>query len=158
MALPKKRKPYRKLEQKTKPELIKEADTWFSRYVRLRDSVYRDGAWVGTCITCPRKMTTVDANGRWYAGANLGHYVSRGRMALRFDEENCNLQCAHCNAWRDKVSMLDAYKKALDMKYGAGTARRLKRVGRGTKSFTKSELLEIIQDSKTQIDWYLTHP
>lgn len=156
--LPRKKRPRRTLEQKTSQELIREADKWFSKYVRLRDAWYEDGAWVGECITCPRKLIVMDANERWNAGANLGHYITRGHRGLRYDEFNCNLQCAHCNAWRDKVSMIEAYKEALDFKYGKGVAARLKRESHLITKLTKPDLLQIISDCKEYIRHALTYP
>lgn len=154
---PKKRKT---LEQKTKPELIKEADKWYSRYVRLRDSdKLPDGSWAGLCIDgCGKLVPVMSADGRWLAGSNIGHYVGRASKNLRFDDFNCNLQAAWCNAWRDKISMLNGYRKGLDMKYGTGTATRLKREGNKDRKLSKDELLEIIADSKEYIAYALKNP
>lgn len=151
---PKKRKT---LDQKNTRELIKEADKWYSRYVRLRDSEQQtDGSWAGDCIDmCGRLIPVLSADGKWQAGSNIGHFVGRAHMALRFDDINCNLQGAFCNAWRDKISMIQGYSKGLDLKYGTGTARRLKRQAAETRKLTKAELLEIISDSKTYIDFTL---
>lgn len=137
------------------PSLVKKADTAFSRYVRLRDSEYVEGEWLGVCITCPRRLVIVDREGRWNAGANLGHFVGRAAKSLRWDELNCNMQCAHCNAWRDKESMITAYRKALDDKYGAGTARKLVREGKVTHKPTREELHQVIEDSKTYVAYML---
>ena len=62
------------------------ADTWFSRFIRLRDS---DNNGIGRCSTCGRigHVKTMDN----------GHYIKRQHQAVRFSEVNCNLQCKHCN-------------------------------------------------------------
>lgn len=141
--------------KKTKRQkLIEEADTLFSRAIRLRDSEFVDGAWQGKCITCPKIVLVVDANGKWKAGSNIGHYITRGCWLLRYDEENCNLQCAHCNAWRDKVSMIEAYTEAVDLKYGTGTSKKLKQVSKHAFKVTIPFLEEIIHDAKEEIAWY----
>ena len=106
----------KKRPKQTIPELTKKADKAFSRYVRLRDSVYDGEKWVGTCITCTREMIVMQED-KWRAGANLGHFIGRGCKELRYDEYNTNLQCAHCNAWRDKEDMLQAYRKGIKEKY-----------------------------------------
>ncbi len=95
----------------------------------------------------------VDAEGRWNASAQNGHYVGRANHELRFNDENCNLQCAHCNAWLDKLTMLKGYRDGIELKYGDGTAERLEGAEKryGSK---KDELLEIIADSKAQIKFY----
>lgn len=149
----KKRRP---LDKKTKPELIKEADKWFSRCVRLRDSdIQADGSWAGVCIDgCNKLIGVLSPEGKWCAGSNIGHFVGRGAMITRYDDENCNLQGAYCNAWRDKISMLEGYAKGLDMKYGDGTASKLKKLGKQECKLTREELLEIIHDSKAQVDFY----
>lgn len=139
------------------PQLVKRADKEFSRYVRLRDCEYIDGQWVGECITCGRRLVVVDASGHWNAGSNLGHFVGRACKRLRWDEYNCNLQCAHCNAWRDKIDMLDAYKKGVDDKYGTGTWKRLVKEGKETHKPTREELDQVIHDSKEYCNYTLNH-
>ena len=139
-----------------KAKLIKKADTLFSWSIRLRDSDYVDGAWQGECITCGKMILVKDANGKWKHTSNLGHFISRGDFNLRYDEENCNLQCAHCNAWRDKESMLEAYRKALDDKYGDGTANSLKLTHRkaSLNSLPREVLEQVIADATEAIKFY----
>lgn len=143
------------LEQKTAQQLVKEADRWFSYYIRIRDSEkYPDGHWYGTCITCPREMVVYTADGKWTKGPQNGHYIGRGNHELRYSELNCNLQCAHCNAWLDKIEMIERYTKAIKLKYGDYTVEELRKAPfRGSSK--KSELLAIIADSKTQLEWAL---
>lgn len=146
----------KKVAKHPKSRLIKKADTLFSWAVRLRDSELVDGAWQGICITCAKVILVKDANGKWKHTSNIGHFISRGDFNLRYDEENCNLQCAHCNAWRDKESMLEAYRTALDAKYGDGTAAKLKLAHQDhtRNSLTRPELEQIIEDSKKEIAFY----
>lgn len=137
--------------------LRKKADKLYSQYVRLRDSKYiktRD-EWVGNCISCDKKLVVM-SNGKWLKTANNGHFVGRGNYELRYDDENCNLQCPHCNAWRDKISMLEAYERALDDKYGTGTAKRLKK--RPVRStMAKTEFQQVIKDSTEAITFLLAN-
>lgn len=146
----------RKLE--SLPSLIKKADTAFSRYVRLRDSEYIEGEWLGVCITCPRRVVVIDRVGHWGLGVDAGHFISRGKKIIRWDELNVNLQCRHCNIWRDKEDMIAAYKKALNIKYGDQTWQRLKREGAKDHKPTREELRQIISDSKTYIEYALQNP
>lgn len=144
----------RSLAEKTAQQLIKEADKWFSKYIRLRDSDYADGVWRGTCVTCGRAMV-VYQDGKWTKGPQNGHMIGRGTFCLRYSEINCNLQCAHCNAWLDKDEMITRYRKAVDAKYGAGTYEELKAESQredALKRPTKPELLQIIHDAKLRID------
>ena len=70
------------------------ADKAYSRYIRDRDD------W--TCICCGVQLKH-DRN------MNCGHLISRRRMAVRFDDENCHAQCWSCNSahryWPDKMTL-----------------------------------------------------
>lgn len=112
---------------------------------------------MGQCITCERICVVINSLGKRQKSNGWGHFIGRGDWNLRYDEENVNLQCSHCNAWRDKNSMLDAYKLALDAKYGVGTATKLVKASITDKrgSLTRKELEQIIQDSTAQVNFYL---
>lgn len=146
------------LAKKSAQQLVKPADSAFSRYVRIRDATFNGRQWVGVCITCPRPLIVVDEDNKWIASSQLGHFIGRGIYLLRWDEENTNLQCAHCNAWLDKDEMLQRYRLALDNKYGDGTYKKLKAMSKLPNAYkrpSKQELLQIIEDSKTQVEFYL---
>lgn len=73
----------RKLKLKSRGEWLKEAQTAFNAFIRERDKGQ-------PCISCGRYHT-----GQYHAG----HYRSVGACPeLRFDENNCHLQCMPCNA------------------------------------------------------------
>jgi len=73
---------------KTIPQLIKEAQVEFNKFIRTRDE--RE-----PCISCGKPQG--DLSGL-HAGRDAGHYRSTGAAAhLRFDERNCHAQCVHCN-------------------------------------------------------------
>ena len=154
-------KPKKRLSllQKSAQQLIGPADKMFSRYIRLRDSEQQlDGSWAGVCITCPRALIVVTTEGKWVASSQNGHLIGRGTFSLRYDEENCNLQCAHCNAWLDKDEMIERYRAAVDDKYGVGTYKKLKTASKlddALKRPTKPELIQIINDSKERVKFYL---
>ena len=159
--------PLQKLKQNQKPKLVpiptlmKKADTAWSRYIRLRDTVYKGGKFIGECVTCNRKLEVCRWDGKqwkWNPASNVGHYVTRGHKGLRFDERNCNLQCAYDNAWMDKVKMIHAYTRALDLKYGDGTAQELEMIGKERYKLTRAELEQIIADSKEYVEFTLAHP
>lgn len=156
---PKKR---RTLEQKTAQQLIPEADKWYSRYIRLRDSSFNGSEWVGPCIDmCGRTMVVRDSDGKWKQGADNGHYVSRGVHSLRFNEFNTNLQSSYCNAWDDKQRMIEGYERGLSIKYGEDTVTELKQLAKAPDAYRrakKPELLQIIADSKAYVSYALSHP
>lgn len=125
-------------------QLKKIADKEFSRYVRLRDS---DSTGHGNCITCGVRV-------HWKS-AHAGHFVKRSVSLLRYDEENVNLQCAQDNIY--KYGEQYAYAKALDEKYGDGTADKLHAQRFTTHKFTTTELETIIEDCRAQIKWMEKH-
>ncbi len=78
-------------KSKKKPsrsKLVKKLDAVFSQYIRLKDSVGE----IATCFTCGKKD-------HWKKLQN-GHFQSRKHYATRWDEQNCQVQCAGCNVFR----------------------------------------------------------
>ena len=80
----------RKEAIKTIPQLIKEVQVVFNRYIRWRDRHQ-------PCISCG--APSPDLSGL-HAGRDAGHWRSTGSAAhLRFTEDNCHAQCVKCNQW-----------------------------------------------------------
>jgi len=150
----------KKLDQKTAQQLIKPADDALSKYIRLRDSSFTGTDWVGECISCPRTQIILSGDGKWSQGWDNGHFITRGVYSLRFDEYNCNLQCRHCNIWRDKGDMLKGYETGLALKCGEATVAELKRLSKLPEAYkrpSKAELLQIIADAKQEVEYILAH-
>lgn len=61
------------------------ADEWMSKFIRLRDA---DASGYGRCISCGKLV-------HW-SEADNGHFINRGHLNTRYDEQNCNLQCRSC--------------------------------------------------------------
>tara|TARA_Y100000782_G_scaffold86140_1_gene93531 strand:+ start:96 stop:662 length:567 start_codon:yes stop_codon:yes gene_type:complete len=77
-----KRHQARKEKVKTKGQHLRDAQSEFNKYIRLRDAKE-------PCISCGRFHT-----GQYHAG----HYLTVGaKPELRFEEDNCHKQCAPCN-------------------------------------------------------------
>lgn len=85
----------------------KELDRVFSIYIRIRDD--------GKCCTC--------GDEKYWKYQQNGHYVSRTYLATRFDEQNCNCQCAGCNIF--KSGNLTQYALFLTRKYGKSILEKL---------------------------------
>lgn len=69
---------------KTRGEHMKELQTVFNQWIRLRDADE-------PCISCGRPPS-------WQGQWDAGHYRSRGSSpALRFDPDNVHKQCGPCN-------------------------------------------------------------
>lgn len=121
-------------------DLKKKADKWWSIYIRLRDSENGEAP----CITCGVTKP--------YKQMQCGHFVSRSVNKLRFDEENTNAQCVGCNMFKSGEQYL--YAKALDAKYGDGTAEKLMAQRFDSHKFTIPELEQVIHDAKECIRFY----
>ena len=98
--------------KKTVSKLKKELDSWFSKYIRLRDAT---DMGVAQCFTCGK----IDH----YKKLQNGHFQSRRYNATRWDNKNCQVQCVKCNMFGQG----EQYKFGmyLDAKYGLGTSEEL---------------------------------
>jgi len=123
-----------KEDLKTLQDWLKETQTIFNKYVRLRDQGLN-------CISCdkpPKKR-------------NCGHYFSSGGHSnVRFDEDNCHLQCEHCNTFLS--GNLLNYQIGIQKKIGAQKLLELQERAHVTKKWTIDELKEIIQTYKSKIN------
>ena len=131
-------------KKKTISQLKKQADIFFSRYVRYQDSEKVGGVWLGRCITCGQQIE--------FSRAHAGHFQSRRYSSTRYEEENVNLQCALCNNWHAGEQY--KYGLELDLKYGDGTAEKLSKMAQEYHKLTLDELNEIIESSKNAIAFY----
>lgn len=79
----------RKEAIKTIPQLIKEAQIEFNKFIRLRDADK-------PCICCGQPLTAGEVGGLF----DCGHYRSVGSAShLRFNELNAHGQRKQCNRW-----------------------------------------------------------
>jgi rubredoxin len=142
---------FRKVTKKPKSELVKlENKLWdiFSIYIRLRDS---DSQGVCKCFTC-------GALKHWTKG-DAGHGIPRQHKATKFNEINNNFQCKKCNGFEG--GMREAYEKAMDKKYGAGTWNKMLVSSKQTMHFSVpllqnnidyyTEQVRILKESKGMI-------
>lgn len=80
------KKDFRKRKQEFNTSgMMRNADTYFSRYIRLKHS--EDGYC--TCYTCGNIHPIKEIDN--------GHYQKREHKAVRYDENNCRPQCKTCN-------------------------------------------------------------
>jgi len=122
-----------KTELKTTQDWLKEAQTIFNKYIRLRDEGLN-------CISCnkPIRKGNVDAGHMWSAG---------GHSNLRFNEFNVNAQCSRpCN--KDKSGDINNYRLGFIKRYGADKLSDLDSIAHIERKFTKDELKEIIKKYK----------
>jgi len=94
----------KKRKKKTPRQVLeKRLDDLVSTIVILRD---------GHCVCCG----TSD-------GLTCGHFVSRGKGAVRWDLQNCNCQCSGCNLRHNQYPQ--KYTRYIENHYGLGVLHRL---------------------------------
>jgi len=123
-----------KEDLKTVQDWMKEAQTVFNKYIRLRDKGQ-------PCVSCqnpkPKKV-------------NAGHfYSSGGHKFLTFDESNTHLQCEYCNSFLS--GNLHEYRKNIIQRIGLCELQRLDRDAQRTAKYTVDELKELIKVYKEKI-------
>lgn len=107
---------------KTVPQLKKEAQREFNRYIRLRDAHQ-------PCISCGAPPPDMN---QLHAGRDAGHYRSTGSADhLRFHEDNCHAQCVKCNQWG--AGMAVDYRIGLVQRIGLWRVEALESLNRTVK-------------------------
>lgn len=106
---------YRTRGSKTdRSKAMKKADTFFSKFIRLRDA---DEHGYVSCVTCGSR--------RHWREVDCGHFITRAKQATRYDERNCHAQCKGCNRFQGGKFL--EHEAAIDRIHGRGTAEELKR-------------------------------
>ena len=112
-------------------KLKKELDSWFSKYIRLRDAT---DMGVAQCFTCGK----IDH----YKKLQNGHFQSRRHHNTRWDEQNCQVQCVKCNMFEQGQQWQFGIK--LNSQFGLGTSQDLEYLARSTIKKTRIEYEEDI--------------
>ena len=122
----------------TRSKLVKQLDTIFSIYIRRKNSVND----IATCFTCGKEDH--------YKKLQNGHFQSRRHYSTRWDETNCQVQCAGCNVFKSGEQFI--FSQNLDIKFGEGTARRLHIKAQHIIKLSDAEIIEMIKRYKTFVD------
>ena len=72
----------------SKKSLVTKLDNVFSIYIRRRYAIND----ISKCVTCNKED-------HW-KNLQCGHFMSRKHMSTRWDENNCQVQCAGCNVFK----------------------------------------------------------
>jgi hypothetical protein len=114
-------------------------DTWFSKYVRLRDANHNE---LCKCVTC----NTI----KHWKEMDCGHFQSRRFSATRYHEQNAHAQCQSCN----KYNAGEQYRHGIeiDLLYGEGTADYLEQLSRSMIKLNKVEVMELAQYYKQEAE------
>lgn len=125
----------------TRSKLVERLDRVFSEYIRLRESFNTQGGLMFRCISCGKIKP--------YSEADCGHYVNRGHMATRFDEDNCHAQCRSCNRF-DEGNIYN-YRRGLVEKIRENRVLLLESKKHNMVKFTDFELEALIADYKKRV-------
>lgn len=125
-----KAKPYATLKNKL--------DKVFSEYVRRR---FAGQSGLVACVSCSRVK-------RWQE-QQAGHFVSRVRLATRWDLENTNPQCSACNVLLRGNAVW--YARWLENRYGPSIFTTLDERSRQTVKFTRADLQSMIDDFNAKL-------
>jgi hypothetical protein len=113
---------------RTKPQLVKVAQTAFNAFVRARD--------LGKpCISCGTALST-EPNSH-----DCGHFRSVGSAPhMRFVEDNAHSQCRKCNNWLSGNVL--AYRKGLIERIGLARVEQIE-ADQTVRKYTREGLQEI---------------
>ena len=118
------------MKKLSRSKLIKKLDKVFSLYIRLRYAKNE----IAQCFTCGKKDH--------YKRLQCGHFQSRKHYSTRWDEVNCQVQCAGCNVFRYGEQFV--FGKNLDMEFGKGCSESLFYKAKKTVKYSTSDLNELI--------------
>ena len=118
------------MKKLSRSKLIKKLDKVFSLYIRLRYAKNE----IAQCFTCGKKDH--------YKRLQCGHFQSRKHYSTRWDEINCQVQCAGCNVFRYGEQFV--FGKNLDMEFGKGCSESLFYKAKKTVKYSTSDLNELI--------------
>jgi len=114
--------------------LIKELDTVFSQYIRLRYAKKE----IAECVTCGKKQ-------HWKK-LQAGHFMSRANYSTRWDEDNVQVQCVGCNVYHSG----EQYKYSLYLGYKLSEELYIK--SKQIVKFADVELIDLIDYYKQQVN------
>lgn len=117
-----KQKRKQKSRELNSSKTMSNADTYFSRYIRLKHS--KNGKC--TCYTCGtiKEIKEVDN----------GHYQKRGNQGTRYHEDNCRPQCKTCNGNTAKNGMQDVYRVNLSNEIGEEKVIEIEKLARSIQN------------------------
>ena len=121
----------------TRSKLVKKADAVCSEYIRRRYA--KDN--IAECFTCGKKD-------HWKK-LQCGHFQSRKHYATRWNEDNCQVQCAGCNVFRYGEQY--TFGRNLDAYIKEGLAEELNILSNKTVKYSNPDLIELIEFYKKKI-------
>jgi len=120
-----------KRKKLSRSKVVKKLDSIFSKYIRQRNAI--NG--VAECFTCGKKDD--------WKKLQCGHFQSRRFYSTRWDETNCQVQCAGCNVFRYGEQF--KFSVHLDQEYGEKTSKRLEVKAKEILKISLPELEDMIK-------------
>ena len=120
-----------KRKKLSRSKVVKKLDSIFSKYIRQRNAI--NG--VAECFTCGKKDD--------WKKLQCGHFQSRRFYSTRWDETNCQVQCAGCNVFRYGEQF--KFSVNLDSRFGNGTSARLETKAKEILKISTHELEDMIK-------------
>tara|TARA_R100000544_G_scaffold36972_1_gene26596 strand:- start:318 stop:719 length:402 start_codon:yes stop_codon:yes gene_type:complete len=111
-------------------------DKPFHEYIRRRDA--DDNSGYCACISCNKPIH--------FTESDAGHFISRGKLATRWDERNVNSQCRKCNRFE--------YGRQFEysLKIGTELAETLLQDSRQIFKLMEHEYLEIFESYRDKLE------
>lgn len=134
-----KKAPRKRATEKSVSKLMKDADMWFSRFVRLSHAK-PDGTV--NCYTCGYETH--------YKKLDNGHYISRYYKHTRWDERNCRPQCRMCNIW--KKGDPQTFREKLVEEYGQETVEEMEAKRKLVSKLTREWMNELVDTYKPKVE------
>lgn len=134
-------KPTKKM---TKAKAKAYADKWFSQWIRLRDS---DEEGFIVCVTSGKRMHWKDSD--------CGHYISRAKLATRYDERNAHAQGGMANRFQGGHFL--EHGLAIERIHGAGTRSALEQKAMMECRMTVNDFVFIGDTYKKRVEWIKQH-
>lgn len=118
--------------------LKKKLDDTHSLWIRLKNA--NDEGMV-SCVTCPAF--------KHYKEVDCGHFITRSRLSIRWDEKNTAVQCKKCNGFGNG----EQYKfgQWIDRRYGEGTVKKLEALSHISIKLTRVDLQEMIEETEAKL-------
>ena len=123
------------VKKKTQKYWKTKIDKVFHEYVRRRDADNDSGYC--KCISCNKPIH--------FTESDAGHFISRAKMATRYDEQNVHAQCRKCNRFE--------YGRQFEysLKIGTELAEELLIKSRQIYKMSDAEWLEVFEEFRDKL-------
>mgnify|MGYP003636739285 FL=1 len=118
------------MKKLSRSKLIKKLDKVFSLYIRQRYAKNE----IAECFTCGKQDH--------YKKLQCGHFQSRKYYSTRWDEINCQVQCAGCNVFKYGEQFI--FSVNLNKKYGEGVSESLYYKAKQLTKYSTIDLEDLI--------------